>query len=597
MEYIEGVSVEEYVHEFGPLSIADACEVGRQAALGLEYIHQHAMVHRDIKPSNLMLALPSSEAGIASGEWSSLSGGGSGSGNRALVKVLDLGLALLAADEEERFTRFENRAMGTGMYMAPEQWRTTSVDIRADIYSLGCTLYHMLAGRPPFADSDLRPQRAHEMSKLPKISRADQPIPRQLWTVLRKMTAKPPEDRYASPLQVAMALEPFCSEQDLAALVERHQQAEAAATKLQSDSDTNVSHAVALDTQLGSRPRWQPPSDVVAPRRSRLPWRTVVMFLLVVAVGVASWMTASRPGVGPSSDRWEQNLILTANFAGDGIEDQIEDRIDVLVRSASESQLARRFHRLEDLAEDASDDEKTDARDSLDDWMLRHKLEHDAKVPSNSWFLTNAAGIQIARSPLSRSSMGGSYAHRDYFHGEGRDWEPESDAARNAQPLREPHQSAVYESTSTGMLKVAFSAPAWEQQEVIGVLGMSVDLYEFSVLEEKLLPGQQVVLLNLATDYLESPTGDRGLILHHPNPVEGEPRRAGLALLGLIDEAFAKAAAESRSEPVVLREYQDRSVTSGKPFRGAVRRVSDPDSVATPSATDWVVLVQEPIEE
>ena len=81
---------------------------------------------------------------------------------QAVVKILDLGLALLVGDDQQRLTLFDNRAMGTAMYMSPEQWKTTSVDIRADIYSLGCTLYHLLAGKPPFWESDLRPEKAHE---------------------------------------------------------------------------------------------------------------------------------------------------------------------------------------------------------------------------------------------------------------------------------------------------------------------------------------------------------------------------------------------------------------------------------------------------
>jgi class 3 adenylate cyclase/tRNA A-37 threonylcarbamoyl transferase component Bud32 len=157
MEYIEGVAADELVAETGPLPIADACEIARQAARGLAYIHEHGMVHRDIKPSNLMLTLARSEAsaGFSSGAHKS-------GDNAAVVKILDLGLALLVGDDQQRLTVFDNRAMGTAMYMSPEQWKSSSVDIRADIYSLGCTLYHLLGGKPPFWESDLKPEKAHE---------------------------------------------------------------------------------------------------------------------------------------------------------------------------------------------------------------------------------------------------------------------------------------------------------------------------------------------------------------------------------------------------------------------------------------------------
>ncbi len=135
-----------------------------------------------------------------------------------MVKILDLGLALLVGDDQQRLTVFDNRAMGTAMYMSPEQWKTSSVDIRADIYSLGCTLYHLLAGKPPFWESDLKPEKAHEREQLPPIATAES-IPKPLWETLRRMTAKNPADRFAYPAEVMAALAPYAEGNHLAELV------------------------------------------------------------------------------------------------------------------------------------------------------------------------------------------------------------------------------------------------------------------------------------------------------------------------------------------------------------------------------------------
>src|SRR5262249_7414794 len=120
----------------GPLPVAQACDWVRQAALGLQHAFERGLVHRDIKPHNLLLT------------------------RDGVVKVLDLGLARLshAAEEGEASSTMtqEGAVMGTPDYMAPEQTLDSHrVDIRADLYSLGCTLYHLLAGRPPFAGGTL----------------------------------------------------------------------------------------------------------------------------------------------------------------------------------------------------------------------------------------------------------------------------------------------------------------------------------------------------------------------------------------------------------------------------------------------------------
>ncbi len=240
MEYIDGIGADELVARHGPLDVADACEIARQAARGLAYIHQHGMVHRDVKPSNLMLTIVSSESyGTDSAEAAEPAG------KRAAVKILDLGLALLVGDDQQRLTIFDDRAMGTAMYMSPEQWKTTSVDIRADVYSLGCTLYHLLAGKPPFWESDLRPEKAHQREDLPPIQSAE-PIPRSLWEVLRRMTAKSPLERYADPAEVVAALAPFAQGHQLVRLVEE-------ATRPLASAPTKVSAEV-RDARLPHRP-------------------------------------------------------------------------------------------------------------------------------------------------------------------------------------------------------------------------------------------------------------------------------------------------------------------------------------------------------
>ncbi|MEJ7595713.1 MAG: serine/threonine-protein kinase, partial [Planctomycetaceae bacterium] len=139
MEYVEGRNLSDIVRRCSPLSIADACLLISQAAAGLQYAHENGFVHRDIKPSNLMLATT-----------------GMKSGPSVIVKILDLGLARAldqrpdaAAPNAELTTT--GQVMGTLDYMAPEQGGDAhQVDIRADIYSLGATLYKLLTGYSPF---------------------------------------------------------------------------------------------------------------------------------------------------------------------------------------------------------------------------------------------------------------------------------------------------------------------------------------------------------------------------------------------------------------------------------------------------------------
>ncbi len=214
MEYLDGLDLSNLVERYGPLPIPDACELARQAAVGLECAHQHRLVHRDIKPSNLMLT-----GGDRPSASSSPSAGG------YVVKILDLGLALLPKEETPgQEVTTPNRPVGTVDYMAPEQFSDShGVDIRADLYSLGCTLYKLMTGCTPFPDPPYKSfgqkMDAHLHKPIPLEPLAERGVPEPLTAILVRLMAKAPSDRYATPADVAAALKPWAAGSDLAALV------------------------------------------------------------------------------------------------------------------------------------------------------------------------------------------------------------------------------------------------------------------------------------------------------------------------------------------------------------------------------------------
>jgi serine/threonine protein kinase len=191
MEYVEGQELAELVKASGRLPIVLACYYVQQAALGLQHAHEKGMVHRDIKPQNLILSRP---------------------GKRHVVKVLDFGLA--KATRESGFSReltVEGKLLGTPDYIAPEQAMDAArADIRADIYSLGCTLYFLFTGKPPFeAKSFFELLLAHQSQEARPLHRIRPDVPADLATVVRKMMAKDPRQRFQTPAEVIQALAPF----------------------------------------------------------------------------------------------------------------------------------------------------------------------------------------------------------------------------------------------------------------------------------------------------------------------------------------------------------------------------------------------------
>jgi CheY-like chemotaxis protein/tRNA A-37 threonylcarbamoyl transferase component Bud32 len=188
MEFVNGRDLASEVQKRGPLPVREAVEAILQAARALEYAHAQGIIHRDVKPANLLC----DEAGV--------------------VKVADLGLARCGPAPGASATSGLTQAggiVGTVDYMPPEQaFDSTSIDRRADVYSLGCSLYYLLAARPPYQGESLMAIfLKHREAPIPSLAASRPDVPVAVEAVFRKMVAKKPEDRFQTMAEVVRALE------------------------------------------------------------------------------------------------------------------------------------------------------------------------------------------------------------------------------------------------------------------------------------------------------------------------------------------------------------------------------------------------------
>jgi hypothetical protein len=284
MEFVKGIDLGRLLRARGPLSVANACELARQAAKGLACIDRHALVHRDVKPSNLLL------------------------GQDGVLRILDLGLARLAAplSESEPLTE-TGQVMGTGDFIAPEQGLgSRDVDIRADIYGLGCTLYALLAGHPPFAgpgvETFYQKIKAHvEMPAPPLHSRPD--VPEGLRDLLARMLTKDPAGRIGSPPELAERLRPFTAGHDLRALLDGIELGpdltSPAAPGPMPEREVAVSTCPPDDAQATTAARTRPVR--------RWPAAGAAVALLAVCFGV--WLTVHKPAGPAPAGRGEVSAV------------------------------------------------------------------------------------------------------------------------------------------------------------------------------------------------------------------------------------------------------------------------------------------------
>jgi serine/threonine protein kinase len=188
LEFVDGCNLHEFVRRNGVLDPIRAAHYIRQAALGLQHAHEAGLVHRDIKPGNLLLD------------------------RQGVVKILDMGLARFFNEDSNAYVKEYETGyiIGTADYLAPEQVIDSRVDIRADVYGLGGTLYYLLVGKSPFQEGSAAQKMIWQQVRMPKSVLHYRPeIPLELVEVLNKMTAKEPSRRYQTPGEVVDALAPF----------------------------------------------------------------------------------------------------------------------------------------------------------------------------------------------------------------------------------------------------------------------------------------------------------------------------------------------------------------------------------------------------
>ncbi len=189
MEYVDGSNLLEIVKKFGPMEIGRALSYTQQIAKGLDYAFKSGIIHRDIKPGNVLID------------------------RRGTARILDMGLARFFMDQTDNLTvKYDDKiVLGTADYVAPEQVANShSVDVRADIYALGATLYFLLAGHPPFPTGTVSQKLIWHRTKEPTPIRQVRPeVSEELETILIRMMAKDPYKRYQTPAEVLSAVAPL----------------------------------------------------------------------------------------------------------------------------------------------------------------------------------------------------------------------------------------------------------------------------------------------------------------------------------------------------------------------------------------------------
>jgi serine/threonine protein kinase len=392
MEYVDGRDLAAIQRRIGHLPVADACESIRQAALALEEAAANGMIHRDVKPSNLMVAR--SRTGPA------------------IVKLLDLGLARLGAQQPNELTS-TGQIMGSIDYMSPEQCDNThSVDIRSDIYSLGATLYRLLSGQTPFgANAELT-----LLQKLNAIAtKSPQPIgelcdglPEGLPELIDSMLDKLPENRPNTPVEVANRIAAFTDGNDLDSLLDPstvvpHSGEEAATRSFQQRPIVDIVLGGGAETYSQLPYESQTPEHVPIDSAKPEPdaFKKLPRRGLLIALGFAGATMIAAAIVFMLSTRDGGTIRFEVNDPG--IKIAFADRVYTIDDAGKEYRIAEGAHRLRISHDDVEFEttqfqlgkgERTRLKVSFEDHAV--KLDRDGQIRQLAPIADTSADVNMA---------------------------------------------------------------------------------------------------------------------------------------------------------------------------------------------------------
>lgn len=521
----------------------------------IAYAHDRGVIHRDIKPANIML------------------------GRFGEVVVLDWGLAArVDRDDRARSSGEESILMptidlaelptsrrmisGTPAYMSPEQHDGgRHVGAAADVYGLGATLYHLLTGQPPY-DGDLAAIREHVLAgRLVPPARVKRGVSSAIAAVCMKAMAHDPADRYETPLELAHDVEHYLGDLPVTAYREP------------------------LTRRLA---RWT--------RRHRTLAQLGLAGLVAILLVAGSAAVMLRQLAADEYRARQTALLMAARLAAGTAALEVDARWRILEHEAVDPVLVAAVA-AHDATQATPRNDGRDGSEAIQAVLERIERAHHDAVAAESWFVCDARGVQVARSPRG-DTIGQSFSHRDYFHG----GDGDLPVGTPAEPLSGPHRSSVYKSMTTGRLKVAFSVPIWsglEQAPDRRRLGVLVMTFDVGVLFR--------AIASIADWNASRRPFTLAVIDLRDDRVEGEPR-TGLvlenpALPGNV-AGLSVATQTVRAPPEIvarLREASRRRPTDPQSltFDAEVPTIAaaEPIVIATRPGSlgdlDWAVLVEE----